>query len=51
MEEGNECVICLHKAITTVLEPCGHLQMCKKCCKEHLAVAESKGVKTQVMTV
>lgn len=49
-EREKECVICLDNPKSTLLKPCGHLQMCKKCCKAYLAAAESKGVKPQVTT-
>ncbi len=48
-EQENECVICLDRPMNTVLRPCGHVQMCLECCQEYMAIAESKGVKPQVM--
>ncbi len=47
-EQENECVICLDRPMSTVLQPCGHVQMCSRCCREHLALAESKSVQPQV---
>ncbi len=47
-EQENECVICLDRPMSTVLQPCGHVQMCSRCCREHLALAESKSVEPQV---
>ncbi len=40
--EDRECVVCLERAMNTVLQPCGHRQMCSRCCREHLALAESR---------
>ncbi len=47
-EQENECVICLDRPMSTVLQPCGHVQMCSRCCRELLAIAESKSVEPQV---
>lgn len=46
----SECVICLDMPMSTVLQPCGHMQaeMCSRCCREPLALAESKSVQPQV---
>ncbi len=48
-EQEHECVICLDRPMNTVLRPCGHVQMCLECCHEHMAIAESRGVKPQVI--
>ncbi len=50
-ELENECVICLDRPMSTVLRPCGHVQMCLECCQEHMAIAESKGVEPQVRSL
>ncbi len=47
-EQENECVICLDRPMSTVLQPCGHVQMCSRCCRELLALAGSKSVEPQV---
>ncbi len=47
-EQENECVICLDRPMSTVLQPCGHVQMCSRCCRELLAIAGSKSVQPQV---
>ncbi len=48
-EQENECVICLDRPMSTVLQPCGHVQMARsRCCKKLLALAKSKGVEPLV---
>ncbi len=42
-EGDNECIVCFRKLKRAArLQPCGHVQMCPRCCKELLATAESK---------
>ncbi len=43
-----ECIVCLDRPMKTVLQPCGHVQMCRQCCEQYLAVAASKRVAPEV---
>ncbi len=47
-DQDDDCIVCLERAINTVLQPCGHRQMCTECCREHLAYAESRQAEPQV---
>ncbi len=44
-----ECIVCFGKVTSPVrLKPCGHVQMCSRCCKGLIALAESNNVEPQV---
>ncbi len=48
-QEDHECIVCFGKVRRAArLQPCGHMQMCSRCCKELLAIAESKQVEPLV---
>ncbi len=47
-QEENECIVCFERPMTTALRPCGHMQLCSRCCRKLVAIAESKKGKPEV---